>query len=280
MFQARFVALVVIAFSIGLQPVLAQNPCEDIGLASDDLENGQTFYLKGGVWQKFEAFSSLPPGRPTTFVYVIREPSFKERGDHSGVLVIKSGILPPLTSNAVRVDSIWLVRKERTTDSICERPPALGDNVFVNAKAYEDYHRFESTETPELRANSQAIKDLKRFHIKYRRGTTCVGSDDFRTGFGRYTHNASQFSYEKGVVDGGGALSFRVSLFGGPAYGDTNPPAERRTEIKHYRTVAGFQCVKFTLDIAGQNDFFRVNDLESRTEAPSTSRIGEYRTDK
>jgi hypothetical protein len=280
MVRAKLLSSVVIALSIGLQPVFAQNPCENIGLASDDLENGQVFYSKGGVWQKFEAFSSLPPGRPTTFVYVVREPSYNERGNHSGVLVIKSGILPPLTSKAVRVDSIWLVRKGQITDPECEKPAAFGDNVVVNAKAYEDYHRSESTETPELRADPQTIRTLKRFHIQYRRGTTCVGSNDFRTEFGRYTHNASQFSYEKSVVDGGGALSFRVSLFGGPAYGDTNPPAERRTEIKHYRTVSGFQCVQFTLDIAGQNDFFRVNDLETRREFPSTGRIGEYRTDK
>jgi len=269
----------LIACSLGAKPVLAQDPCDDIGLESDDLSNGQIYYSKGGAWQKFEAFSALNPGRSITFVYVIRDPFYKERGEHSGVVVIKSGILPPLTRKATRVDDILLVRKERTTDQMCETPPAFGENL-VNAKAYEDYHRSESTETAELRANPGTIKTIQRFHIKYRRGKECIGSNDFRTDFGRYAHNASQFSYDKNVVDTGGPLAFQVSLFGSPAYGDTNSPAERRTEIKHYRTVSGLQCVQFSLNIAGQNDFFRVNDLEGRNDPPATSRIREYRTDK
>jgi hypothetical protein len=207
--------------------------------------------------------------------YVVRE---RFRGDRSGALVIKSGVYTQPVRPVDRArDKVLLVRRETATDPECPTPRRF-PSTLVSGKGYEDYHAYELTETEELRSE---LPVLETFHIRYRRGGRCIGStNDLRKENG--ITNRSQFSFDTRIVDTGPGTGVRVSLFGGRrAYAQPPGVLRRQTEIKHYRTVNGVQCLRFEVLASGdERNFLRVNDLEARRDPPSTRRIGEFRLDQ
>ena len=264
-----------LASIILIPPAVAKDVCGFLHKDDSELTNGSVFYATSQGWTHFSSFSAMGLGKQqtVTFVYVVRE---LFRGDRSGALVVKSGVYNDDSAERPQGDRILLVRKDNVTDRKCPQPRPFNDTL-VSGKGYEDYHEYQATETPELKTE---LTTFERFHFKYWKDSECVGTDDARAGFFDYDYNASQFSYNTSVVDGGARVGIRFNLFGRPVYAGPEGLWQRRTELKYYHTVDGMHCSKFNLVANGDDrNFLRINDLEGRQDPPSKRRAKEFRVE-
>jgi len=266
--------ILALASPLTISADFANAVCDFLGIDDWEIANSRVFYQTQQGWKPFSNFSEMPvAGRQSvTFAYVVREIF---RGDRSGAIVVKSGVYNGDRPEGPQGDRVLLVRKEAVTDRECPQPSSFKDTL-VSGKGYEDYHEYQLTETDELK---KELPIFERFHIKYWRDRECIGTNDSRTRPFAFDHNASQFSYNTDVVDGGARVGIRFNVFGRPAYAAPEGLWRRRTEIKYYHTVAGMRCLKFNLVVSKDDrNFLRINDLEGRDDPPSKSRLKEYRS--
>jgi hypothetical protein len=235
-----------------------QRPCEEFGLSSVQVADGQTYYRTASGWSLLTDISSLSvAGRGVLqMVYIVKPDSTQPR---SGVVVIKSGRVPAL--NAASSQNVKLVRQTVVQDGVCKAPKTFVD-ADLPSEIYDGYHDYGRTYY-----SKAALQTLDDFHVQF--GPNCRRTDHDPGGVGRHVSNRASFSYTLDVVDNGGYTGVEATLakvhLGRAARAQTlqaaNPFGDRRTEIKQYASVRGAACMQLDVPVSNQGSFLRINDL-------------------
>jgi hypothetical protein len=275
----------VFSAALYLGPAAAQQACP---FNASSLDGGQVYYLDGATPTKLTNTSLLEGSQRKAIIlyYVVRSAG----GDRKGAVVVKSARLGvPLEDDSPPRDRVGLKRDEVSVT--CDRQKVRRFSNSVTTHAYSEYHDYaqENGEYLDKYENGvQARTVLEQFHTIYETASGCRATNAVKRQDGRYEarSNRSQFSFDINTVDGGysSAVYYIVANAADRARSFVLPSAfaagpklrERKVEIKHYQTSAGYACIPIRIEARGKDQVVRVNDLEASRmywEAPEF-RIG------
>src|SRR5262249_39790828 len=214
-------------------------------------------------WIVVSAASALIASAPGSYRFAFIT---KHSRRPSGVLAIKSGVLPTSETPPDVERKTSLARPEVRDNGICGEYPAFKPKKVPNG-SYDAYHDFGIVDIP-LSDRST----LESWHIRYlnSRGV-CDDTNGLRGG---RRNNRSQFSYGSSIVAAGWPLSSPGAVVG-VALGD-HRILYRRTEIRPYRMIDGAACVDFVVGFPKGKAVIRIVDLEARTNWPGGQRSDEH----
>jgi hypothetical protein len=249
------------------------------GLRTDisSLDDGTLFYRTGvrfhgggQAWQALPPSTQLNWGGPryVQFIYIAKENWDRER---SGIIAIKSGHYLVTNGHSGRSipRTVYLRRPQRSEpDNGTCRPISSFHPRSVPATSYDRYHDLGG------RIPAADLATFDNFHINYLgRGGVCKYSNntDYDAPLrGDWRSNRSQFSFDPDIVTSGMNSQFAASFGVGGVSASTAAFADRRVEIRRYRTNGNrIACIPFSLNVLGAGFQLRINDLETGTQYSS-----------
>jgi hypothetical protein len=244
--------------------------CSGVQTDLGSLQDGTLFYrtgarLHGGQsWQALPTSAQLNLGWPryVQFIYIAKETWDRGR---SGIIAIKSGynLITTGQNGDFGRKRVYLRRPQRSEpdNGICKLVTYFHPR-YVSAGSYDRYHDLGA------RVPAADLATFDEFHVNYLgRGGVCKDSNntDYDAPLrGDRRSNRAQFSFDRDIVANGMSSQVAATFSIGRAAASSAGFADRRVEIRRYRTDGNkIACVTFNLNLSGPGFQLRINDLEA-----------------